>query len=75
MPLILAVRKQRQVGLCEFEASIVYKAEFQDSQGYSVPVLKIQKTPTHPPITNEQINKTTPKQKQANKTLTINDYR
>ena len=28
-----ALRRQRQMDLCEFETSLVYK-EFQDSQGY-----------------------------------------
>ena len=31
MPLIAALRRQRQA---EFKASLVYKSEFQDSQGY-----------------------------------------
>jgi hypothetical protein len=34
IPLILALGRQRQVNLCEFEASLVYR-EFQDSQGYT----------------------------------------
>ena len=35
MPLIPALRRQRQVDLCEFKASLVYKGEFQDKQGYN----------------------------------------
>ena len=31
MPLITALGRQRQTDLCEFEASLVYKSEFQDS--------------------------------------------
>jgi hypothetical protein len=27
--------EQRQVDLCEFKASLVYRAELQDSQGYT----------------------------------------
>ena len=33
MPLIPELRRQRQVDLCESEASLVYK--FQDCQGYT----------------------------------------
>jgi hypothetical protein len=33
-PLIPALRRQRQANL-EFEASLVYRVEFQDSQGYT----------------------------------------
>ena len=29
MPLIPAHRRQRQVGLCEFEASLVYRASYR----------------------------------------------
>jgi hypothetical protein len=31
--LISELGKQKQVDLCEFEASLVYIVEFQDSQG------------------------------------------
>jgi hypothetical protein len=35
-PLIPALRRQRQMDLCEFSVAIlVYKSEFQDSQGYT----------------------------------------
>ena len=34
MPLIPALRRQRQADLCEFKVSLVYR-EFQDSQGYT----------------------------------------
>ena len=30
MPLIPALGRQKQVDLCEFEASLVYKSKFQD---------------------------------------------
>ena len=30
MPLIPALGRQRQADLCEFEASLVYKSQFQD---------------------------------------------
>ena len=30
MPLIPALRRQRQGNLCEFKASLVYKSKFQD---------------------------------------------
>ena len=34
-PSIPALERQRQVDLCEFEASLIYRVtEFQDSQGY-----------------------------------------
>ena len=33
MPLIPALGRQRQVDLREFEASLVYTSEFQDSHG------------------------------------------
>jgi hypothetical protein len=35
MPLIPALRRQRQADLCEFMAHLVYRAEFQDSQSYT----------------------------------------
>ena len=36
MTLVPALGRQRQVDLCEFEASLLYRAsEFQDSQGYT----------------------------------------
>jgi hypothetical protein len=35
MPLIPALRRQKQVDLCEFEDSLVYKSEFWDDQGYT----------------------------------------
>ena len=31
MPLILALRRQRQADLCEFKTNLVYKSWFQDS--------------------------------------------
>jgi hypothetical protein len=34
MPLIPAVRRQRQSELCEVETSLVYIRDFQDSQDY-----------------------------------------
>lgn len=34
-PLIQALRKQSQEDLCEFEASLVYKKEFQGNSGYT----------------------------------------
>jgi hypothetical protein len=36
MPLVPALRRQRQADFCEFEASLVVSgySEFQDSQGY-----------------------------------------
>ena len=34
MPLIPALGRQRQVDLCEFEASLIYRS-FQDSQDYT----------------------------------------
>ncbi|KAL6086154.1 hypothetical protein STEG23_037941 [Scotinomys teguina] len=34
-PVISALGRQRQADLCEFEASLVYKSKFQDSQGYT----------------------------------------
>jgi hypothetical protein len=34
-PLISVLRKQRQVDLCELETSLIHRAEFQDSQGYT----------------------------------------
>jgi hypothetical protein len=33
LALILALRRQKQVDLCEFEASLIF--EFQGSQGYT----------------------------------------
>jgi hypothetical protein len=35
MPLIPALRRQRQVDFCEFKAILVYRSKFQDSQGYT----------------------------------------
>jgi hypothetical protein len=35
MPLIPALERRRQVDIREFEASLVYRVEFQDSQGYT----------------------------------------
>lgn len=35
MPLIPVFRKKRLVDICEFEASLVYKSEFQDNQEYT----------------------------------------
>jgi hypothetical protein len=36
MPLIPALKKQRQADLCEFDTSLIYRErEFQDSQGYT----------------------------------------
>jgi hypothetical protein len=35
MPLIAALGRQRQADLCEFEASLVYKVKFLDSQDYT----------------------------------------
>jgi hypothetical protein len=35
MPLIPALERQRQVDLYEFKASLVYRAKFRDSQGYT----------------------------------------
>jgi hypothetical protein len=46
-PLILALRRQRQVDLCEFKASLVYRASprtVKDIQGN--PVLKNQRNKT-----------------------------
>ena len=34
-PLISALQRQRKVDLCEFQGSLVYKREFQDSQSYT----------------------------------------
>ena len=35
MPLVTVLRRQRYADLCGFEASLVYKNEFQDSQSYT----------------------------------------
>jgi hypothetical protein len=44
-PLIPAIGKQMQVDFSEFEASLVYRDEFQDSQGHTEkPCLEKQKT-------------------------------
>jgi hypothetical protein len=32
MPLIPALRRQRQVALCEFEASLVYRVSFRTAK-------------------------------------------
>ena len=46
MPLIAAVRRQRQADLSEFESSLLCKSEFQDRfQSYTEkPCLEINKT-------------------------------
>ena len=35
MPLVPTLGKQKQVDLCELEASLVYKSKFQDRQSYT----------------------------------------
>ena len=35
VPLFSALRRQRQVDLCEFEVRLVYRVFFQDTQGYT----------------------------------------
>ena len=45
--LVPALRRQRQVDLSEFKASLFYKSEFQDSQGYTEkPCLEKEKAKT-----------------------------
>jgi hypothetical protein len=58
--LIPALKRQRQVDLCEFKASSGIQSEFQDSQGYTEkPCLRTNKQ------TNKQTN-TKPKSQQQN---------
>jgi hypothetical protein len=46
MPLVPALRRQRQVALCEFKASLVYKASFRTARTTKrSPVLKSKKEP------------------------------
>ena len=43
MSLIPALRRQRQLDLCEFKASLAYRVEFQDNQGYTKRNLVLEK--------------------------------
>jgi hypothetical protein len=44
MPLIQALRRQRQADLCEFKASLVYRISFKTAKGIQRnPVLKKKK--------------------------------
>jgi hypothetical protein len=64
MPLTLALRKQRQVNLCEFEASLVYRVSFKTVRAsYTVrdPISKVNKNKQTPPPHNSN-NKTTQQQ-------------
>jgi hypothetical protein len=43
MPSIPACRRQRQVDLCEFEASLLYRMSSRTAKGYTDPALKNKK--------------------------------
>jgi hypothetical protein len=47
-PFILALGKQRQEGLCDFQTSLVHR-EFQASQGYAIKQFLHPKYPSSPP--------------------------
>ena len=64
MTLIPLPRKQSQTELCEVKASMVYKSEFYDSQGYTVK--RYLKT---------KWNKTNAKTKRIQKTTISNDHK
>ena len=55
MPLIPALRKQRQMGLCEFEASLVYRASSRT----------VRATQRNPVSKNKQTKKTKPQPTQG----------
>jgi hypothetical protein len=58
---------QRQAGICELEASLVYIASFQDSQDYREILTQKQKTSKQ---TNKQRNQPPPPPKHQPKTQT-----
>ena len=64
--MIRALGRQRQVDLCEFKASLVYRVSSRVVRATEKPYLKNKQTKNKPTTHPKQTNKQTNKQKQAN---------
>lgn len=57
MPLILVLKRQRQVDLCNSETSLVYRGSSQDSQGYMRDPVSKQKHTNRKPFKRKKKSK------------------